>query len=89
MAYTDLTKEEQQEMRELEARSVYSGRISMAVRYFSSEADADRYGELVRKTGATYNGGWFHGSPLGRDRGYDHTPANGEHAGVPQYGVTC
>ena len=46
-------------------------RICFSIAYFTSEADANRYADYVRKQGITYNGGWFDGMPCGRDKGWD------------------
>lgn len=32
---------------------------------YLDEAEARRFGEALRNSGATVNGGWFHGMPLG------------------------
>lgn len=59
-------------------------RISFAIYYFTSEADAQLYAADVARRGSTYNGGWFHGRPCGRDTTWDHTdPTLG-----PLYAVT-
>ena len=47
-------------------------RICFGIAYFSTEADALAYAEYVRKRGDTYNGGFFHGMPCGRDTSFDH-----------------
>lgn len=46
-------------------------RISFSIAWFATEAEADRYGAYVRATGATYNGGWYHGRPCGREPSRD------------------
>lgn len=48
-------------------------RICFAIAYFISEADALRYDDHVRAKGYTYNGGWFHGMPCGRETTWDYT----------------
>lgn len=50
-------------------------RICFAIQFFSTEADADTYAAHVRKLGITYNGGFFHGMPCGRDKTWDHVDA--------------
>lgn len=55
----------------------YDSRICFGIAYFKTEADADRYAAHVTAQGRTYNGGYFHGRPCGRDRTWDHTDANG------------
>jgi len=62
----------------------YDGRVSIAIFWFKDEADADRYGDSVRKSGSTYNGGYFHGKPCGRERERDYTDKDG----VRWYAVT-
>ncbi len=47
-------------------------RICFGIKYFASEADADRYAEHVVATGQTYNGGFYHGMACGRDKTWDH-----------------
>lgn len=47
-------------------------RICFSIAYFASEADAHKYHDEVRRRGITYNGGWFHGMPCGRDKTWDH-----------------
>lgn len=50
----------------------FDSRICFAIAYFSSEKDAAAYDAHVREKGYTYNGGWFHGMPCGRDKTWDH-----------------
>jgi len=52
-------------------------RICFGIAWFATEADADAYAAEVRKAGRTYNGGFFHGMPCGRDSGWDHTDGEG------------
>lgn len=47
-------------------------RICFAIRYFKTEQDADTYAAWVRSQGITYNGGYFHGMPCGRDKTWDY-----------------
>lgn len=47
-------------------------RICFGIAYFSSVKDADAYAAHVRSKGYTYNGGFFHGMPCGRDESFDH-----------------
>lgn len=47
-------------------------RICFAIAYFKTEADADIYAADVERRGVTYNGGWFHGMPCGRDKTWDY-----------------
>lgn len=58
-------------------------RISFGIAYFTSEGDAERYAEYVQSQGYTYNGGYFHGMPCGRDTTWDH-----EMDGIKYYAVT-
>lgn len=59
-------------------------RICFGIAYFTTLADADAYAAHVRATGRTYNGGYFHGMPCGRDKTWDHVDAT--HGQL--YGVT-
>ena len=53
------------------------GRICFGIAWFTSEADAKRYAEA--HVGDTYNGGFFHGMPCGRDKGFDYVdPQHGK-----------
>ena len=47
-------------------------RICFSINYFTSEADADLFAADVVRRGITYNGGWFHGRPCGRDETWDY-----------------
>ena len=47
-------------------------RICFGIAYFTTLKDADRYAAHQRKIGATYNGGYFHGMPCGRDASWDY-----------------
>lgn len=53
----------------------YDSRICFGIVYFATEADADAYALWVRQRGITYNGGYFHGMPCGRDKSFDHVDA--------------
>lgn len=46
-------------------------RICFGISWFKTEEDAQKYHEEVQKDGRTYNGGFFHGMPCGRDTGFD------------------
>lgn len=47
-------------------------RICFGIQYYDCEAKA-RFATLVtRLQGNTYNGGWFHGMPCGRDTSFDY-----------------
>ena len=48
-------------------------RICFSIAYFKSEDDAVKYGEYIRSRGDTYNGGYFHGMPCGREKDRDYT----------------
>lgn len=50
----------------------FDSRICFAIAYFSTEEDANRMHEIVRKRGDTYNGGYFHGMSCGRETRWDH-----------------
>jgi hypothetical protein len=60
-------------------------RICFGIAYFATEADADAYAAHVRKVGQTYNGGYFHGMPCGRDTSWDHVDRE---TGQQLYAVT-
>ena len=59
-------------------------RICFGIFYFDNEEDAKVCASRVRKDGRTYNGGWFHGMPCGREPSRDYTDT----AGVKWYAVT-
>jgi len=59
-------------------------RICFAIEWYELEEDAELANKLTRKAGNCYNGGWFHGMPCGRDRGFDHT----DDEGTKWYAVT-
>jgi hypothetical protein len=63
----------------------YDGRISLSVLYFDNEKDADLISKNVVKAGCSYNGGWFDGTPCGREVHRDYTDA----FGIKWYAVTC
>jgi hypothetical protein len=63
----------------------HDSRICFGISYFKSEKDADKYAAHVKKLGLTYNGGWFHGMPCGRDKNFDHVDRD---TGVQLYAVT-
>jgi hypothetical protein len=44
-------------------------RISFGIKWFLTEEDAQAYAKA--HSGATYNGGWFHGMSCGRDDSWD------------------
>ena len=50
----------------------YDGRICFGIAFFTSEEDAQKYDAYVKQRGDSYNGGWFHGMPCGRDTTWDH-----------------
>jgi hypothetical protein len=50
----------------------FDSRICFSIAYFASEADATVYAAHVREKGYTYNGGYFHGMPCGRETRWDH-----------------
>lgn len=53
----------------------YDSRICFGIVYFKTEEDADRYAAEVKRLGLTYNGGYFHGMPCGREKTWDHVDA--------------
>jgi hypothetical protein len=58
-------------------------RICFGIAWFKDEAEAKKYSEYVSSHGHTYNGGWYHGMPCGRDYGFDFVKD-----GVKYYAVT-
>jgi len=60
-------------------------RICLSVLYFDQESDAILIDKAVRKSGASYNGGWFHGMPCGREPARDYIDKDG----IEWYAVTC
>jgi hypothetical protein len=51
-------------------------RTAFAINWFQSEADAQAFAADVKRRGATYNGGWLHGRPCGRDETWDYVDEN-------------
>lgn len=51
----------------------YDSRICFGIAYFLTESDAQAYAADVARRGLTYNGGFMHGRPCGRDTTWDHT----------------
>ena len=47
-------------------------RICFALAWFKTEAEAKVFAEEVEKSGATYNGGFYHGMTCGRDKSWDY-----------------
>lgn len=58
-------------MSELPTPVKTESRICFGISWFATEEEADRYAAYVREQGITYNGGFFHGRPCGRDRDWD------------------
>jgi len=50
----------------------FDSRICFSIAYFTTEGEAQAYAADVARRGCTYNGGWFHGMPCGRDTQWDH-----------------
>ena len=46
-------------------------RTCFGIVWFDTEEAADAYAKVVTDKGTTYNGGWFHGMPCGRDKSWD------------------
>jgi hypothetical protein len=66
-------KEKAEKYNWVDAKCVaYDGRICFGIAYFGSEEDATEYAAKVKAQGITYNGGWYHGRPCGRDKTWDH-----------------
>lgn len=59
--------------------------VSHGLCFFLTEEDAEAFAEGV--TG-TYNGGYMHGAPCGREPLRDFVPEEGEYAGQKLYAVT-
>ena len=52
-------------------------RICFALEYYDDEAEAKAAGAKYFAAGYTYNGGFFHGMPCGRDKTFDHVTKDG------------
>lgn len=63
----------------------HDGRICFGIMFFTSEEDAQLAASIVRKQGRTYNGGYFHGMPCGREKSRDYFD---KELGVQLYAVT-
>lgn len=48
------------------------GRICFGIDYYATEEDAQVAAAIVREQGRTYNGGYFHGMPCGREEHRDY-----------------
>ena len=59
-------------------------RICFGIIFCSSEADAEKLAKRVEARGDTYNGGWLHGTPCGREPNRDCT----DESGTRWYAVT-
>lgn len=57
-------------------------RTCFGILWFDDEAEAVAIGQSVRESGATINGGFYHGKPCDRDPGFDT-----EVDGKPAYAV--
>lgn len=55
------------------AKVLTDGRCAFALEWYDDEAEAEARGREVREAGHTYNGGWFHGTPCGREPRFDTT----------------
>lgn len=60
-------------------------RICFGIKYFASEAEASQYAEWVKARQLTYNGGFYHGMPCGRETVWDHID---KESGQQLYAVT-
>jgi hypothetical protein len=47
-------------------------RICFGIMWFKTEKEAMQADAHVKASGITYNGGYFHGMPCGRDNTWDH-----------------
>ena len=54
-------------------------RICFGIIFCSSAADAEKLAKRVEARGDTYNGGWLHGTPCGRESNRDCTDESGTH----------
>lgn len=52
-------------------------RICFGLEWYATETDAKRAAKIIRDRGDTYNGGYFHGSPCGRETSFDYTDESG------------
>lgn len=59
-------------------------RICFGIAFYATEADATLAADAVRARGETYNGGFYHGMPCGRDTHFDYVDP--EHG--PLFAVT-
>lgn len=50
----------------------YDSRSCFGIKWYATEAEADEVGAQVTASGATYNGGFFHGRSCGRDPSFDY-----------------
>lgn len=82
--FNALTKAEGKRLSELKDQAKYDGRCALSIWWHTDEALADEHGKLVEKTGATYNGGWFHGMECGREKTRDYMADDG----TMRYAVT-
>lgn len=46
-------------------------RTCFGINWYATEEEADQVAEAVRARGETYNGGFLHGTPCGRDKTWD------------------
>ncbi len=58
---------------ELPVPAKVESRICIGIAYFLREEDAEVYGKAITRSGATYNGGFFHGMQCGREPSRDYT----------------
>ena len=63
----------------------YDSRICFGIAFFETMEHADEYAAEVKRKGLTYNGGFFHGMPCGRDTTWDHVD---KETGKQLYAVT-
>jgi hypothetical protein len=48
------------------------GRICFGLEWYATEAEAEVRTKEVRESGQRYNGGFYHGSACGREKGFDY-----------------
>lgn len=64
----EITKDE---IKAFNKHSLFEGRIAFCLRWYATEELAKLAAEYVRKSGRSYNGGYFHGKPCGREESFD------------------
>lgn len=47
------------------------GRCAFCISWYATEEQADKAGQIIFNRNDSYNGGFFHGAPCGRDKTFD------------------